>query len=188
MYKQRLNVKKIQNKFLNLIKLLFPWNYRFAFHSVPICLVPSTEMSSTEYRNVAYVQYRDVQVPSCPDTVIRHAQAQHRREAMAEARSRRRRWRLKYPELNYKMNIFEQLIRVLKYFFSRHAILTSMFLFFYFYANVFIWMYILFIFLLLIYTCIHSFGLWPWCYFGVIRPFLSECTYTKNIYIYFFFN
>ena len=41
MYKQRLNVKKkIQNKFLNLIKLLFPWKYRFAFHSVP-----STEMS-----------------------------------------------------------------------------------------------------------------------------------------------
>ena len=69
MYKQRLNVKKIQNKFLNLIKLLFPWKYRFAFHSVPICLVPSTEMSSTEYRNVAYVQYRDVQVPSCPDTL-----------------------------------------------------------------------------------------------------------------------
>ena len=69
LYKQRLNVKKIQNKFLNLIKLLFPWKYRFAFHSVPICLVPSTEMSSTEYRNVAYVQYRDVQVPSCPDTL-----------------------------------------------------------------------------------------------------------------------
>ena len=106
---------------MNLIKLLFPGKYRFAFHSVP-----STEMSSSEYRNVAYVQYRDVQVPSCLDTVIRHAQAQHRREAMAEARSRR--WRLKYPELNYKMNIFEQLIRVLKYFFSRHAILTSRFL------------------------------------------------------------
>jgi hypothetical protein len=32
LYKQRLNVKKIQNKFLNLIKLLFPWKYRFAFH------------------------------------------------------------------------------------------------------------------------------------------------------------
>jgi hypothetical protein len=62
--KQRLNVKKIQNKFLNLIKLLFPWKYRFAFHSVP-----STEMSSSEYRNVWYVQYRDVQVPSCPDTI-----------------------------------------------------------------------------------------------------------------------
>ena len=27
-------------------------------------------MSSTEYRNVAYVQYRDVQVPKCPDTGI----------------------------------------------------------------------------------------------------------------------
>ena len=25
-------------------------------------------MSSTEYRDVAYVQYRDVQVPRCPDT------------------------------------------------------------------------------------------------------------------------
>jgi hypothetical protein len=64
--KQRLNVKKIQNKFLNLIKLLFPWKYRFAFHSVPICLVPSTEMSSTEYRNGAYVQYRDVLIPFIP--------------------------------------------------------------------------------------------------------------------------
>jgi hypothetical protein len=26
---------------------------------VPICLSFSTDMSSTEYRNVAYVQYRD---------------------------------------------------------------------------------------------------------------------------------
>ena len=31
---------------------------------VPICL-----SFNTEYRNVAYVQYRDVQVPSCPDTI-----------------------------------------------------------------------------------------------------------------------
>jgi hypothetical protein len=45
LYKQRLNVKKIQNKFLNLIKILFSWKYRFAFHSVPKCPVPSTEMS-----------------------------------------------------------------------------------------------------------------------------------------------
>jgi hypothetical protein len=62
MYKQRLNVKKkIQNKFLNLIKLLFPWKYRFAFHSVPIFLVPSTEMShmfSTEMS-----RYRVVPIP-----------------------------------------------------------------------------------------------------------------------------
>ena len=69
LYKQRLNVKQIQNKFLNLIKLLFPWKYRFAFHSVPICLVPSTVMSRIEYRIVAYLQYRDGQVPSCPDTI-----------------------------------------------------------------------------------------------------------------------
>ena len=58
LYKQRLHVKKLLKKFLNLIKLLFPWKYRFAFHSVP-----STEMSSSEYRNVAYVQYRDVLIP-----------------------------------------------------------------------------------------------------------------------------
>jgi hypothetical protein len=51
MYKQRLlrHVKK----FLNSIKLF---------------LLFSTEISITEYRDVAYVQYRDVQVPRCPDT------------------------------------------------------------------------------------------------------------------------
>ena len=54
MYKQRLHVKKILKKFLNSIKLF---------------LLFSTEISSTEYRDVAYVQYRDVQVPRCPDTV-----------------------------------------------------------------------------------------------------------------------
>ena len=37
-------------------------------YRVPRCPLPSTEMSSTEYRHVAYVQYRDVQVPRCPDT------------------------------------------------------------------------------------------------------------------------
>ena len=58
--KQRLNVKKIQNK--------FKFNQIIISLEVPICLSFSTNMSSTEYRNVAYVQYRDVQVPSCPDT------------------------------------------------------------------------------------------------------------------------
>jgi hypothetical protein len=33
-------------------------------------LLFSTEISSTEYRDVAYVQYRDVQVPRCPDTIL----------------------------------------------------------------------------------------------------------------------
>ena len=53
MYKQRLHVKKNLKKFLNSIKL---------FLSVP--------KFSTEYRDVAYVQYRDVQVPRCPDTIL----------------------------------------------------------------------------------------------------------------------
>ena len=52
MYKQRLHVKKNLNKFLNSIKLF---------------LLFSTEISSNEYRDVSYVQYRDVQVPRCPD-------------------------------------------------------------------------------------------------------------------------
>jgi hypothetical protein len=56
MYKQRLHVKKFFLKFLNSIKLF---------------LLFSTEISSTEYRDVAYVQYRDVQVPRCPDTFER---------------------------------------------------------------------------------------------------------------------
>ena len=47
--------KKFFKKFLNSIKLF---------------LLFSTEISSTEYRDVAYVQYRDVQVPRCPDTVL----------------------------------------------------------------------------------------------------------------------
>ena len=46
--KQRLHVKKKKKKFLNSIKLF---------------LLFSTEMSSTEYRDVSYVQYRDVQIP-----------------------------------------------------------------------------------------------------------------------------
>ena len=44
--------KKFFKKFLNSIKLF---------------LLFSTEISSTEYRDVAYVEYRDVQVPRCPD-------------------------------------------------------------------------------------------------------------------------
>ena len=47
MYKQRLHVKKFLKKFLNSIKLF---------------LLFSTEISSTEYR--------DVQVPRCPDTIL----------------------------------------------------------------------------------------------------------------------
>ena len=54
MYKQRLHVKKNLKKFLNSIKLF---------------LLFSTEISSTKYRDVSYVQYRDVQVPRCPDTM-----------------------------------------------------------------------------------------------------------------------
>ena len=54
MIKQRLHVKKLFKKFLNSIKLF---------------LLFSTEIFSTEYRDVAYVLYRDVQVPRCPDTV-----------------------------------------------------------------------------------------------------------------------
>ena len=50
MYKQRLHVKKNLKKFLNSIKLF---------------LLFSTEISSTEYRDVAYVQYRDVLIPFC---------------------------------------------------------------------------------------------------------------------------
>ena len=46
MIKQRLHVKKLLNFFLNSIKL---------------CLLFSTEIFSTEYRDVAYV-------PRCPDT------------------------------------------------------------------------------------------------------------------------
>ena len=55
LYKQCLHVKIFLKKFLNSIKsfLLF-----------------STEISSTEYRDVPYVQYRDVQVPRCPDTPV----------------------------------------------------------------------------------------------------------------------
>ena len=48
MYKQRLHVKNVLKKFLNSIKLF---------------LLFSTEISSTEYRDVAYVQYRDVLIP-----------------------------------------------------------------------------------------------------------------------------
>jgi hypothetical protein len=44
MYKQRLHVKFFLKKFLNSIKLF---------------LLFSTEISSTEYRDVAYVQYRE---------------------------------------------------------------------------------------------------------------------------------
>jgi hypothetical protein len=49
MYKQRLHVKKFLKKFLNSIKLF---------------LLFSTEIFSTEYRDVAYVQYRDVLIPN----------------------------------------------------------------------------------------------------------------------------
>jgi hypothetical protein len=49
MYKQRLHVKIFFKMFLNSIKLF---------------LLFSTEISSTEYRYVAYVQYRDVLIPS----------------------------------------------------------------------------------------------------------------------------
>ena len=49
LYKQRLHVKKIFKKFLNSIKLF---------------LLFSTEIFSTEYRDVAYVQYRDVLIPN----------------------------------------------------------------------------------------------------------------------------
>ena len=55
MYKQRLHVNIFLKKFLNSIKLF---------------LLFSTEISSTEYRDVAYVQYWDVQVPRCPDTIL----------------------------------------------------------------------------------------------------------------------
>jgi hypothetical protein len=48
MYKQRLHVKNVLKKFLNSIKLF---------------LLFSTDISSTEYRDVAYVQYRDVLIP-----------------------------------------------------------------------------------------------------------------------------
>ena len=48
MYKQRLHVKEIIKRFLNSIKLF---------------LLFSTEISSTEYR--------DVQVPRCPDTLFK---------------------------------------------------------------------------------------------------------------------
>jgi hypothetical protein len=50
MYKQRLHVNNFLNKFLNSIKL-------FLLFSTEIS---STEMPSTEYRDVSYVQYRDV--------------------------------------------------------------------------------------------------------------------------------
>ena len=59
LYEQRLNVKKkIQNKFLNLIKLLF--------------LSFSTDMSSTEYRNVQYrvPKWRICSVPRCAGTEL----------------------------------------------------------------------------------------------------------------------
>ena len=54
------------NKFFNLIKLLFPLKYRFAFHSVPICQVP------IEYRNVQYrvPKCRIYSVPRCPGTEL----------------------------------------------------------------------------------------------------------------------
>jgi hypothetical protein len=48
LYKQRLHVKIFLKKFLNSIKLF---------------LLFSTEISSAEYRDVAYVQYRDVLIP-----------------------------------------------------------------------------------------------------------------------------
>ena len=70
MIKQRLHVKKLLKKFLNSIKLvllfsteIFSTEYRDVQYRVPRCQVPSTEMSSTEYRDVAYVQYRDVLIP-----------------------------------------------------------------------------------------------------------------------------
>jgi hypothetical protein len=54
MYKQRLHVKINLKRILNSIKLF---------------VLFSTEISSTEYRDVPYAQYRDVQVPRCPDTL-----------------------------------------------------------------------------------------------------------------------
>ena len=57
LHKQRLHVKIVLKKFLNSIKLF---------------LLFSTEMSSTEYRDVAYVQYRDVLIPkSTPPSLVR---------------------------------------------------------------------------------------------------------------------
>ena len=53
LYKQRLHVKKNCLNSLNSIKLFLLFN--------------------TEYRDVAYFQYRDVQVPRCPDTIVRYA-------------------------------------------------------------------------------------------------------------------
>jgi hypothetical protein len=39
-------------------------------NSIKLFLLFSTEISSTEYRDVAYAQYRDVQVLRCPDTIL----------------------------------------------------------------------------------------------------------------------
>ena len=60
MYKQRLHVNN---------QIIFIIQYRNVQYRVPRCPLPSTDLSSTEYRDVAYVQYRDVQVPRYPDTI-----------------------------------------------------------------------------------------------------------------------
>jgi hypothetical protein len=48
-------------------------------NSIKLFLLFSTEISSTEYRDVAYVQYWDVQVPRCPDTILQFLTFQWKR-------------------------------------------------------------------------------------------------------------
>jgi hypothetical protein len=64
----KLGCKNLFFKVFKFNQIIFIIQYRNFQNRVPRCPIPSTEMSSTEYRDVAYVQYRDVQIPRCPDT------------------------------------------------------------------------------------------------------------------------
>ena len=63
MIKQRLHVKKNCLKVFKFNQISFIIQYRNFQYRVPRCPLSSTEMSSTEYRDIAYVQYRDVLIP-----------------------------------------------------------------------------------------------------------------------------
>ena len=55
--------KNIFQKVFKFNQIIFIIQYRNVQYQVPRCPVSSTEMSSNEYRDVAYIQYRDVLIP-----------------------------------------------------------------------------------------------------------------------------
>jgi hypothetical protein len=62
--------KKNFFKVFKFNQIIFIIQYRNFQYRVPRCPVSSSEMSSAEYRDVTYVQDRDVQVQRCPDTSL----------------------------------------------------------------------------------------------------------------------